>query len=110
MPTVEIVPPSSNSIQIIPAASNQIQISAPYSPIPALSPGYKEFSYSGGNLSQIDLWNSASKTTLLTRTTLAYSGNDLAQKVVANYVLGKTITTTYTYSGGNLVSISDAIG
>lgn len=71
-----------------------------------LSP-YKTFTYSGDNLTQINYYNDNTETIHLRRITLGYTGTDLTQKVAEDIRTGRTLTTTFTNSGGNLTVISN---
>lgn len=65
---------------------------------------FKEFSYTDGDLTQIDVWDSAAKSTLLMQKVLTYSEGNLAT-LSATYS-GITLTNTYTFVDGDLRSIN----
>ncbi len=67
---------------------------------------YKTFTYSGGNLTQINYYNNNSLSIHLRRVTLSYSGGNLTQKVTEDIRTGRTLTVNYTNSGGNLTITS----
>lgn len=67
---------------------------------------YKTFTYSGDNLTQINYYESNLQNTHLRQVTLSYTGNDLTQKIVEDIRTGRTLTTTFTNSGGNLIVAS----
>ena len=72
-----------------------------------LSAFYSEFTYSGGNLTKIEYWNSASKTTKRYTQDLTYSAGSLSQTTLTNETTSTASTKTLSYDGsGNLINIT----
>lgn len=69
---------------------------------------FKEFLYTGDNLTQINIWTDSSKTTKLYQKVFAYSGSDLASITVTRISDSFTYTKTFDYTAGNLTSITTA--
>lgn len=65
---------------------------------------YTEFAYTGSNVTQIQVWDSASKVMLFKTITLTYSGGNVSQVVTTDGTV--TRTKAIGYSGGNVVSIT----
>ncbi len=68
---------------------------------------YKEFTYSGDNLTEIRAWNNSSKDTYLLRIQLSYTGSNLTQKILTDQISGRVLTVTYGYTGDNLTSVNE---
>ena len=63
-----------------------------------------EYTYSGEQLTGIDVWNSALKTTKLFEKRFTYSGDKLQRTVLTDLKSGYVLTVTYSYSGDQLIS------
>ena len=63
-----------------------------------------EYTYSGEQLTGIDVWSSALKTTKLFEKRFTYSGDKLQQTVLTDLKSGYVLTVTYSYSGDQLIS------
>jgi hypothetical protein len=72
-------------------------------------PVYKEFTYTGDNLTLINTWDTEDKNIFLFSTQLTYLGDNLVEKVVTDHVTEEIRTTIYVYSGENLISYSEVI-
>lgn len=68
----------------------------------AQSTKYTEYTYSSGNLTSVDIWDTSSKVTKLFTKTLTYTGADLTGITIVDEVNSNTLTKTLVYSGGNL--------
>jgi hypothetical protein len=77
----------------------------------AISTAYAEFTYAPNkDLTQVDVWDVAAKTTKLFTRVLTYTGNDLTSVVTTDDVSGAILTSVYTWSAqGNLITATDAI-
>ena len=63
-----------------------------------------EYTYSGEQLTGIDVWSSALKTTKLFEKRFMYSGDKLQQTILTDLKSGYVLTVTYSYSGDQLIS------
>ena len=63
-----------------------------------------EYTYSGEQLTGIDVWSSALKTTKLFEKRFTYSGDKLQQTVLTDLKSGYVLTVTYSYNGDQLIS------
>ena len=68
---------------------------------------HKIYSYSGGNLTAITVYNDADLTTQLLSISLSYTGSNLTQKVLTDLISDKTLTISYGYTGSNLTSTTE---
>ena len=68
---------------------------------------YKEFSYTGDNLTAINIWANSSKTTQLMTIAFEYTGDNLSQKILTDLIGGDVLTVNYSYTGDNLTSIDE---
>jgi len=75
----------------------------------ALTTGYKEFTYTGSKLTQIDIWTNGSKVTKLFTRVFSYTGNDLTLLVTTDEQTGLVLTKSFSYTGGKVTSMSEAI-
>jgi len=68
---------------------------------------YKEYAYDvGGNLIDIDIYDSSAKALLIFHKDLVYDGNGyLISSVLTRVSDGATLTKTYTYAGADLASV-----
>lgn len=105
--------PNALSIQsgIIRAVKGENTLSLDYQIIQGRIAGYtslyKEFGYTGDNLTSIGVWNSSDKDVYLLSITFSYSSGNLITKVVTDQVTSRVLTTTYGYTGSNLTSITE---
>ena len=67
---------------------------------------YTELSYTGDNLTGVDIWENNSKTTKLFTRTLNYSGDNLIEVVTTDEIFTNTLTVDLIYSGDNLDTIT----
>ena len=63
-----------------------------------------EYTYSGEQLTGIDVWNNVLKTTKLFEKRFTYSGDKLQQTVLTDLKSGYVLTVTFSYSGDQLTS------
>ena len=63
-----------------------------------------EYSYSGEQLTGIDVWVDVSKLNKLFEKRCTYSGDKLQQTVLTDLKSGYVLTVTYSYSGDQLVA------
>jgi len=64
---------------------------------------YHEFTYSGGVLSLIEIWESASKVTKLFTKSFTYTSGNLTGLVTTDLISSKTLSKTLTYDGGGIL-------
>ena len=106
---IEIIEDPAITVEVLPGGFSQQIIST--DPEYAISVGviesdplvFKEFTYTSGDLTQIDIWDDQSKTTLLMRKVLSYSNGDLSNIVTTHS--GISVQTNYTFTSGDLTSI-----
>ena len=63
-----------------------------------------EYTYSGEQLTGIDVWNNVLKTTKLFEKRFTYNGDKLQQTVLTDLKSGYVLTVTFSYSGDQLTS------
>ena len=63
-----------------------------------------EYTYDNGAISSIDVWSNVDKLNKLFTKTFTYSGGSVQQIELRDLKTGYKITTTFTYSDGNLVA------
>ena len=63
-----------------------------------------EYTYSGEQLTGIDVWNNVLKTTKLFEKRFTYNGDKLQQTVLTDLRSRYVLTVTYSYSGEQLIS------
>lgn len=61
-----------------------------------------EYTYSGEQLTGIDVWNNALKATKLFEKRFTYNGEKLQQTVLTDLKSGYVLTVTYSYNGDQL--------
>ena len=66
--------------------------------------GYKEYTYDGSLLAQIDLYLDNSKANKLFTKTFSYTDGRLVTSYLIKYETNQTTTKTFTYSGGRLIN------
>lgn len=67
---------------------------------------YKKFTYTGADLTKIELFDTPSMTTLLFQKDFTYSGGDLTTLLTTRVSPSNTLTKTFAYSGGDLANIT----
>jgi len=68
---------------------------------------YHEFTYTSGDLTLIEIWESASKVTKLFEKSFTYTTGNLTGLVTTDLLSSKTLSKTLTYDGsGNLQTIT----
>lgn len=66
---------------------------------------YPEYTYSAGDLTNIDVWDTVAKTTKLYEQVLTYTSGNLSKSVVTDLINSKTKTQDFVYDGsGNLIN------
>lgn len=75
----------------------------------AFNDHYTEFSYTGNNLTTVDIWEDNGKTTKLFTRTLSYTGNNVTSVVTVDEQGTDTLTTTLVYTGNNLTSTTKVV-
>ena len=75
----------------------------------AQTTGYKELTYTSGDLTGVDVWITSGKATKLFTRVLSYTGADLTSVVTVNEQTAKTMTVTLVYVGGDLFSVNTVI-
>jgi len=76
----------------------------------AYATGYKEFTYAGGNLTQINIWDTPSKVTQLFTKTFTYGGGgELTQIQTSDLISLLTLTKVITYNSGNIDTITETV-
>lgn len=65
---------------------------------------YTEYTYTGTNITKIEIWTDSTKTTKLFTKTLSYSGDKLSGYTMTDHINSKTLTAIFSYSGDKLVS------
>ena len=66
---------------------------------------FKEFTYTGKNLTAIDIYTDNTKTTKLFNKVLSYTGTNLTQTILTRVSDSATLTNDLVYSGNDLISI-----
>jgi hypothetical protein len=73
------------------------------------SENYKEFTYSGNNLTTLDVWESATKVHKLFTKVLTYSGNKVTTITLTRHVDGTTMIKALSYIGNKVSSITKTV-
>ena len=68
---------------------------------------FREFGYTSGNLTAIDAWTNPDKLVKMFEIRFTYTGANLTQKVLTDVQSSTVLTVNYSYSDGNLTSISE---
>lgn len=66
---------------------------------------YTELTYSGDDLSSVEVWEDDFKILKLFTRDLIYTGDDLTQVITTDEINGDMLIKDFSYSGGNLISI-----
>ena len=72
----------------------------------AYANAYKEFSYTDGNLSTIEVWTDASKITKLFTKTIVYTDGNITGVTLVDNDNNHSLSKTITYSNGNIDTIT----
>jgi len=75
----------------------------------AYSTAYKEFTYSGNKVTNIDIWTDASKTVQIFAKTITYTGDNVTKITTTNSISGQVLTKVLAYSGSDVISITESI-
>ena len=70
---------------------------------------YTEFTYTGLDLTVVEIWENAGKTTKLFTRTLSYTGNNVTSVVTVDEQGTETLTLTLVYSGNDLVNTTKVV-
>lgn len=70
---------------------------------------YTELSYTGDNLSSVDIWEDSGKTTKLFTRTLSYTGDNLTTVTTTDEQTSSVLTATLTYTGDTLDTVTKAL-
>jgi hypothetical protein len=70
---------------------------------------YHELTYSGDDLTTVEIWQNAGKALKLFTRDLTYTGDNLTGVVTTDEVEGSVLTSTLTYAGDNLDTITKAV-
>lgn len=65
---------------------------------------YKEYTYTAGVLTQIDVWDSAAKTVHLFVKTLTYTLGILTRELITDAISNATLRRDFTYVGGRIAT------
>ena len=71
--------------------------------------GYKEFTYSGGLVTRVDIWQSADKTNKLFTKLLSYVGSQVTQVVTTDEQTEMVLTKNLTYSGIEVATLTEVL-
>ena len=75
----------------------------------AFSTAYSELTYSGADISEINIWDTNLKGTLLFTKSLTYLNGNITQIDITDHLQGVTLTKELSYNNGNIISINKAI-
>ena len=75
----------------------------------AYSTAYSELTYSGADISEINIWDTNLKTTLLFTKSLTYTDGNITQIDIIDHLQGVTLTKELVYNMGNIISINKVI-
>lgn len=70
---------------------------------------YSEFTYTDDNLTLIDTWEDATKSTKIFIKTFGYTGDNLTTILLSDVISGIDVLSTFGYTGDNLTSINKVI-
>ena len=71
---------------------------------------YHEITYTGVNVTGIDVWDTIAKVTKLFTRTITYTGSNITQIQTVDNINTATLTETFTYDGsGNVLTITKAV-
>ena len=75
----------------------------------AYSTAYSELTYIGADISEINIWDTNLKTTLLFTKSLTYLNGNITQIDITDHLQGVTLTKELSYNNGNIISINKVI-
>lgn len=75
----------------------------------AYSTAYSELTYSGADISAINIWDTNLKATLLFTKSLTYVNGNITQIDIIDHLQGVTLTKELSYNNGNIISINKVI-
>ena len=75
----------------------------------AYSTKYTEFTYSGDDLTTVEVWETSGKLIKLFTRALSYTGDDLTQAITTDYQTGVILTVDLTYAGDDLTSTTKVV-
>lgn len=75
----------------------------------AYSTSYSEITYNLGNISEINIWDTSLKGTLLFTKSLTYVEGNITQIDITDHLQNKTLTKELSYNNGNIISINKVI-
>jgi hypothetical protein len=75
----------------------------------AYDTGYAEMTYSGDNITNVDIWNTASKVNKLFSKIISYSGDNVSSTVMTDETTSAVLTKTLAYSGSNVISVTSTV-
>ena len=70
----------------------------------AFSTAYSELTYSGADISEINIWDTNLKGTLLFTKSLTYLNGNITQIDITDHLQGVTLTKELSYNNGNIIS------
>ena len=75
----------------------------------AFTTAYSELTYSGADISEINIWDTNLKATLLFTKSLTYLNGNITQIDIIDHLQGVTLTKELSYNMGNIISINKVI-
>ena len=75
----------------------------------AFTTAYSELTYIGADISEINIWDTNLKTTLLFTKSLTYLNGNITQIDIIDHLQGVTLTKELSYNNGNIISINKVI-
>ena len=75
----------------------------------AFSTAYSELTYIGADISEINIWDTNLKGTLLFTKSLTYLNGNITQIDITDHLQGVTLTKELVYNNGNIISINKTI-
>jgi hypothetical protein len=70
---------------------------------------YKEYVYTGENITQVNVWDTSAKVTKLFTKDITYTLTNPTSIVLKDEITLKTLTTTLTYSGANIATVTKVL-
>lgn len=75
----------------------------------SLDAAYAEFTFTGEDLTNVDVWEDDTKATKLFSKTISYDAGNIDEIVLVDEVRTKTMTTVFTYLAGNIATKNTTI-
>ena len=75
----------------------------------AFTTAYSELTYIGADISEINIWDTNLKGTLLFTKSLTYLNGNITQIDITDHLQGVTLTKELVYNNGNIISINKVI-